>query len=121
MGSLFSLWKNRGRLLEWYSEMLAESPTQTIMFGRLGSGWTVATTNLANIEHSLKTKFQNYPKGEPFTAILHDLLGRGIFNADEDGWKIQRRVASYECNRRCLRSFIVLVMEEVIDWFLPLL
>ncbi|GLJ47433.1 hypothetical protein SUGI_1000970 [Cryptomeria japonica] len=121
VGSVFSLWKNRGRLLEWYSEMLVESPTQTIVVGRLGGGRTVVTANPANVEHILRTKFENYPKGEPFTAILHDLLGRGIFNADGDGWKMQRRVASYEFNTRSLRSFIVQVVEEVTDRLLPLL
>ncbi|GLJ50325.1 hypothetical protein SUGI_1072160 [Cryptomeria japonica] len=103
------------------SEMLAESPTQTIVVGRLGGGWTVVTANPANVEHILRTQFQNYPKGEPFTAIMHDLLGRGIFNADEDGWKMQSRVTSYECNTRSLRSSIVLAMEEVTDRLLPLL
>ncbi|GLJ30014.1 hypothetical protein SUGI_0593400 [Cryptomeria japonica] len=82
MGFVFSLWKNRGRLLEWYSEMLAESPIQTIVVGRLGDGRTVVTEN---VEHILRTKFENYPKGKSFTAIRHDLLGRGIFNIDGDG------------------------------------
>ncbi|KAK4426496.1 cytochrome [Sesamum alatum] len=32
----------------------------------------------------LKTRFKNYPKGKPFYAILGDLLGRRILNADSD-------------------------------------
>ncbi|GLJ46045.1 hypothetical protein SUGI_0970110 [Cryptomeria japonica] len=47
-------------------------------------------------------------------------MGRGIFNVDGDRWNMQRRVASYECNMRSLRRFIVMVMEEVIDQLLPL-
>ncbi|KAH9299175.1 hypothetical protein KI387_030857 [Taxus chinensis] len=121
VGALFSFWKNRGRLLEWYTEMLARAPTQTIALGRLGGGRTVVTANPANVEHILRTKFENYPKGEPFTGILHDLLGTGIFNVDGDGWKLQRRVASYQFNTRSLRSFIVEVVEEVTERLLPLL
>ncbi|CAN1141148.1 Cytochrome P450 94A1, partial [Linum perenne] len=56
------------------------------------------TANPATVEHILKTKFNNYQKGESGRAILFDLLGDGIFNADGASWKFQRQVSSHEFN-----------------------
>lgn len=63
-----------------------------------------------NVEHMLKTNFENYPKGERFIELLEDFLGKGIFNADGELWKVQRKTASYEFNTKSLRNF---VMENV--------
>nr|ATG29917.1 CYP94P5 [Taxus chinensis] len=112
VGSLFSFWKNGGRHIEWYTEMLGKSPSQTIVVERLGGVRTIVTANPANVEHILKTRFENYPKGQQFTEILQDLLGAGIFNVDGEAWKLQRKVASHEFNTRSLRSFIVRVVDE---------
>ncbi|KAJ0938583.1 hypothetical protein HanRHA438_Chr02g0051421 [Helianthus annuus] len=52
---------------------------------RLGSVWWPEEPNdrdppnPENIEHILKTRFENYPKGKPFTDLLGDFLGIGIF------------------------------------------
>ncbi|CAM9002550.1 unnamed protein product [Rhodiola kirilowii] len=47
----------------------------------------------AESEHS---KFNNFPKGEYFRETLKDLLGEGIFNADNETWQRQRKIASIE-------------------------
>jgi cytochrome P450 len=57
--------------------------------------WTIATTCPKNVEHILKTKFENYPKGSAFRSKLAELLGRGIFNSDGDEWHRQRKVSSH--------------------------
>eukprot|EP01018_Ginkgo_biloba_P010602 Gb_06661 [translate_table: standard] len=122
VGSLFSFWMNRHRLLEWDTELVREAPTQTFKFQRLGGMKSVVTANPVNVEHILKTRFDNYPKGDFFTGLLEDLLGRGIFNADGEIWKMQRRIASYEFNTKSLRNFIVEAVEgEITDRLLPLL
>ena len=74
IGCLVAFYQNRWRLLDWYTELLAASPTQTIVVDRLGARRTVVTANPANVEHILKSNFGNYPKGKPFTDILGDLL-----------------------------------------------
>ena len=56
----------------------------------------IITVNPTNVEHILKTKFHNYPKGKQFSLILGDLLGNGIFNVDGDSWRFQRKMASLE-------------------------
>ncbi|GLJ18902.1 hypothetical protein SUGI_0337750 [Cryptomeria japonica] len=122
VGCMISFWKNQSRLCEWYTELLRDSPTQTMTIQRLGAITTVMTANPENVEHILKTRFENYPKGHTFNEILHDLLGNGIFNADGEPWRMQRKIASYEFNTKSLRNFIVdCVQAETTDRLLPLL
>ncbi|CAA6667887.1 unnamed protein product [Spirodela intermedia] len=115
LGCLVSFFKNKHRLLDWYTELLAASPTQTIVVSRLGAVRTVITANPANVEHILKTNFDNYPKGKPFTDMLGDLLGNGIFNADGELWHTQRKLASHEFTARLLRGIVVGSLEAEME------
>lgn len=106
-------------LCDWYSHLLAKSPTGTIHVHVLGN---VITANPENVEYMLKTKFENYPKGKPFSAILGDLLGRGIFNVDGDLWKFQRKMACLELGSRSVRSYAFdVVNSEIESRLIPLL
>ncbi|KAM7483435.1 hypothetical protein LguiB_008018 [Lonicera macranthoides] len=122
IGCLISFYKNRLRLVDWYTDLLSDSPTQTIVVNRLGSRRIIVTANPANVEYILKTNFINYPKGKPFTEILGDLLGVGIFNVDGELWNTQRKLASHEFSAKSLREFVVKILEdEVHNRLLPLL
>lgn len=105
IGCLPSFYWNRHRLLDWYTEMLARSPTNTILVERLGARRTIITANPKNVEYMLKTNFKNYPKGKPFTEILADFLGSGIFNVDGELWLMQRKLASHEFSTNSLREY----------------
>ncbi|CAL0332818.1 unnamed protein product [Lupinus luteus] len=107
VGALPEFLINRHRFLEWTTHVLSECPTNTAVFFRPGAVHGVITANPDNVEHMLKTKFENYPKGERFISFLVDFLGLGIFNSDGELWKVQRKTASYEFNTRSLRNFIM--------------
>ncbi|KAI6700842.1 hypothetical protein NL676_015166 [Syzygium grande] len=115
IGCLVSFYRNRRRLLGWYTELLARSPTQTIVVRRLGSRRTVVTARPENVEHILRTNFHNFPKGKPFTEILGDFLGSGIFNVDGELWRSQRKLASHEFSVRSLRGYAATTLKEVVD------
>ncbi|WOL11406.1 Cytochrome P450 [Canna indica] len=122
IGCLLPFHRNRRRLLDWYTELLAASPTQTIVIERLGARRTVVTANPDNVERVLKSNFPNYPKGRPFTDVLGDLLGCGIFNADGELWHAQRKLASHEFSARSLREFVLETLEsEARERLLPAL
>ncbi|KAJ0049411.1 hypothetical protein Pint_15676 [Pistacia integerrima] len=122
IGCLISFYKNRHRLLDWYTNLLSSSPSQTILVHRLGARRTFVTANPANVEHILKTNFNNFPKGKPFTEILGDLLGCGIFNVDGELWSAQRKLASHEFSTKSLREFIVKTLQgEVENRLIPVL
>ncbi|XVF00071.1 hypothetical protein REPUB_Repub03eG0254100 [Reevesia pubescens] len=107
LGTLPDFLRNRHRFLDWTTEILNRSPTNTSVFVRPGKVHGVITANPLNVEHVLKTNFENYPKGERFIFLLKDFLGQGIFNSDGELWKIQRKTASYEFNTKSLRNFIM--------------
>jgi cytochrome P450 len=122
IGCLISFYKNRRCLLDWYTNLLSVSPTQTIVVQRLGARRIIVTANPENVEYVLKTNFINFPKGKPFTEILGDLLGCGIFNADGELWSTQRKLASHEFSTKSLREFVVMTLqEEVENRLIPLL
>uniref|UniRef100_A0ACD5UWD4 Uncharacterized protein n=1 Tax=Avena sativa TaxID=4498 RepID=A0ACD5UWD4_AVESA len=54
--------------------------------------------------------------------MLHDFLGRGIFNVDGEAWRVQRKAASYEFTTRSLRVFVAQSVHlELHSRLLPLL
>uniref|UniRef100_A0A0D3BQ49 Cytochrome P450 n=1 Tax=Brassica oleracea var. oleracea TaxID=109376 RepID=A0A0D3BQ49_BRAOL len=75
-------------------------------FGFLGLGESeILTADPRNVEHILKTRFDNYTKEENNWENLGDLLGHGIFAVDGEKWRQQRKLASFEFSGRVLRDF----------------
>ncbi|XP_059307018.1 cytochrome P450 94C1-like [Lycium ferocissimum] len=106
-------------LCDWYTHLLKNSPTRTIHIHALGN---TITANPENVEYMLKTRFENFPKGNNFSTILGDFLGRGIFNVDGDLWQFQRKMASLELGRISIRSYAFEVINnEIQKRLLPLL
>lgn len=106
-------------LCDWYTHLLRNSPSQTIHIHVLGN---TVTANPDNVEYILKTKFENYPKGKPFSTILGDFLGRGIFNVDGDSWRFQKKLASLELGRFSIRAYAFeVVRHEIEHRLIPLL
>ncbi|KAI3923119.1 hypothetical protein MKX01_014502 [Papaver californicum] len=111
--------KDFTNICDWYNYLLSKSPSQTIHIHVLRN---TITANPENVEYMLKTRFDNYPKGKNFSTILHDLLGRGIFNVDGDTWKFQRKMASLELGSVSIRSYAFdIVTREIHDRLIPLL
>lgn len=122
LGSYLSLLHNKSRILDWMVDLIRDSPTMTVRTVRPGGRQFHITANPANVEHILKTNFENYPKGENSYANLHDLLGNGIFNIDGKSWKLQRKVASHEFTTQSLKNFMVgAVHDELRGRFIPVL
>ncbi|XP_071732678.1 cytochrome P450 704C1-like [Rutidosis leptorrhynchoides] len=65
----------------------------------------VYITDPINVEHVLKSNFPNYTRGDYHKGIMGDLFGDGIFAADGDLWRHQRKLASYEFSTKNLRDF----------------
>ncbi|KAM0045267.1 putative cytochrome P450 [Helianthus debilis subsp. tardiflorus] len=99
-------------LSDWYTHLIRNSPTGTIHVHVLNN---IITANPDNVEFIIKTHFENYPKGKPFSDILGDLLGRGIFNVDGRCWMFQRKLASLELGSLSIRSHALNVVLKEID------
>ncbi|KAJ3683143.1 hypothetical protein LUZ60_013370 [Juncus effusus] len=106
-------------LADWYAYLLRHSHTSTIHIHVLNN---VVTANPTNVEHMLKKKFHNYPKGKRFSEILGDLLGKGIFNADGPTWHSQRKAASLALGGASVRNHAFsVVTDEIKTHLVPVL
>ncbi|CAN1282395.1 Cytochrome P450 86A1 [Linum perenne] len=103
---------NRARFHDWIADNLRatggastyQTCTLPLPFLAKTQGFYTVTCHPKNIEHILRTRFDNYPKGPQWQAAFHDLLGQGIFNSDGDTWLIQRKTAALEFTTRTLRQ-----------------
>ncbi|KFK44487.1 hypothetical protein AALP_AA1G263300 [Arabis alpina] len=80
-----------------------------------GGAYGIMTINPANIEHILKNNFKNYPKGEYFRDRFRDLLEDGIFNADDELWKEERRVAKTEMHSSRFLEHTFTTMSDLVE------
>lgn len=110
LGSLPGLIENANRMHEWIADNLRtcggtyQTCIVPIPFLARKQGLVTVTCDPKNLEHILKLRFDNYPKGPTWQAVFHDLLGEGIFNSDGDTWLFQRKTAALEFTTRTLRQ-----------------
>ncbi|CAL0315069.1 unnamed protein product [Lupinus luteus] len=110
LGSLPGLIENCDRMHDWICDNLRacggtyQTCICAIPFLAKKQGLVTVTCDPRNLEHILKTRFDNYPKGPMWHAVFHDLLGDGIFNSDGDTWLFQRKTAALEFTTRTLRQ-----------------
>ncbi|XP_010419577.1 PREDICTED: cytochrome P450 86A2 isoform X2 [Camelina sativa] len=110
LGSLPGLIEQRDRMHDWITENLRacggtyQTCICAVPFLAKKQGLVTVTCDPKNIEHMLKTRFDNYPKGPTWQAVFHDFLGQGIFNSDGDTWLFQRKTAALEFTTRTLRQ-----------------
>ncbi|CAL4886909.1 unnamed protein product [Urochloa decumbens] len=96
-GILPSLFANFDEIHDWGTPALARAGGTFPYRGMWGGGSSGVITSVpANVEHVLKNNFENYPKGPYYRERFVELLGDGIFNADGDAWRAQRRAATTE-------------------------
>ncbi|GJP37025.1 hypothetical protein CLOM_g21483 [Closterium sp. NIES-68] len=114
LGAIPALFSNFPYLLDWSTSLLEACPTMTYV--SLGPGMNeVITANPEVLEHILKNKFSNYPKGPDFQSSFNDLLGHGIFNSDGEAWKQQRKTASLEFSARSLRDLMMVSIQDEVQ------
>ncbi|GKU95248.1 hypothetical protein SLEP1_g8629 [Rubroshorea leprosula] len=110
VGSLPGLIKNSSRMHDWIADNLRscggtyQTCVCAVPFLVRKQGLVTVTCDPRNLEHILKVRFENYPKGPNWQAVFHDLLGNGIFNSDGDTWLFQRKTAALEFTTRTLRQ-----------------
>ncbi|KAJ4774346.1 hypothetical protein LUZ62_058603 [Rhynchospora pubera] len=105
----------RHDMYEWITKVLNERGGT---FAFKGPWFTnlqcVVTSDPRNLEHLLKTKFTSFPKGPYFRNTVQDLLGDGIFSADDETWRKQRKAASLEFHSAEFRSLTARSLVELV-------
>ncbi|MFS7993712.1 putative alkane 1-monooxygenase [Helianthus anomalus] len=102
-------------MYEWISQILCRQNGTFLFKGPWFTNLNcVVTSDPRNVEHLLKTRFQAYPKGPYFRHALRDLLGDGIFNADDEIWQRQRKTASIEFHSSKFRNMTTESLLELV-------
>lgn len=105
----------RGDMYEWITGVLkARGGTFTFRGPWFTNLHCVVTADPRNLEHLLKTKFGNFPKGPYFRDTVRDLLGDGIFGADDEVWRAQRKAASLEFHSAEFRALTASSLVELV-------
>ncbi|KAG0796934.1 hypothetical protein G6F16_000497 [Rhizopus arrhizus] len=104
VGNLPTLLHNIPRIYDYQLENFERLDTLTLTAPSAGMPNMIFTIDPQNVEHILKTNFQNYLKGPKFNKNLAELLGHGIFNANGEQWKYQRKTASHIFNVKNFRD-----------------
>ncbi|KAK4383649.1 cytochrome [Sesamum angolense] len=108
-GTIFDQLINFSRLHDYMTDLAAKHKTYRLIAPFRSE---VYTSDPANVEYILKTKFDNYGKGWYNYSILNDLLGDGIFTVDGDKWRAQRKVSSHEFSARAIRDVSAVVFKK---------
>ncbi|XVF66997.1 hypothetical protein PTKIN_Ptkin10aG0084900 [Pterospermum kingtungense] len=102
-------------MYEWISDILCRQNGTFKFKGPWFSSLNcVVTADPRNIEHLLKTKFSVFPKGPYFRDTVRDLLGDGIFSADDETWQRQRKTASIEFHSAKFRQLTTESLLELV-------
>ncbi|KAL3840566.1 hypothetical protein ACJIZ3_025157 [Penstemon smallii] len=110
LGAALEQLMNYERMHDWLVKYFSESRTVVVVPMPFTTYTYIADP--ANVEHVLKTNFNNYPKGEVYHSYMEVLLGEGIFNVDGELWRKQRKTASFEFASKNLRDFSTVVFRE---------
>ncbi|KAK3150437.1 hypothetical protein QOZ80_3AG0233130 [Eleusine coracana subsp. coracana] len=89
LGHLPGLFANISRLHDWTTAVICGTGGNFQARGGLSGLRYFLTCDPANVRHIFTSNFGNYPKGDEF-AVIFDVLGDGIFNADGESWRRQR-------------------------------
>ncbi|XAR54113.1 Abieta-7,13-dien-18-ol hydroxylase [Bertholletia excelsa] len=108
-GTMFNQLLNFNRLHHYMTDLAEKYRTYRLLTPFRNE---IYTSDPANVEHILKTYFDNYGKGWYNYSILTDLLGDGIFVVDKEKWRQQRKVSSHEFSTNVLRSFSVYIFQK---------
>ncbi|KAK2635738.1 hypothetical protein Ddye_030530 [Dipteronia dyeriana] len=112
-----------GNMYEWLTHVICRQNGTFHFRGPWFSSLNcVVTADPRNLEHLLKTKFSNFPKGNFFRDTVRDLLGDGIFSADDETWVRQRKTASLEFHSAKFRQLTTESLLELVHYrLLPVL
>ncbi|MQL81147.1 hypothetical protein Taro_013609 [Colocasia esculenta] len=115
LGMLPALLSSLYRYHDWVTDILRKSGCTFLFNGPWFSGMNIlVTSDPANINHIFNSNFANYPKGEEFLEMF-DILGDGIFNADHDSWKSQRKAAHALISDHKFRRFVAATSRDMVE------
>ncbi|XP_038717259.1 alkane hydroxylase MAH1-like [Tripterygium wilfordii] len=122
IGMLPGLIYNASNIHEFITKVLKKSGYTYVFKGPLFTSLGfVLTSDPANVHHIFSKNFENYPKGPEFKLFLEP-VGEGIFIADGESWKFQRRlIQSLMKNKLFEHNLEKIILTKVENGVVPVL
>ncbi|KAL0381555.1 UNVERIFIED_CONTAM: Alkane hydroxylase MAH1 [Sesamum angustifolium] len=116
IGMLPTLLLHVSRVHDKCTEIMGKSRRGTFHFRGpwLADMDMMGTADPENVHYIMSANFQNFPKGPKFREIF-DVLGDGIFNADSESWRDQRRVARALISHQGFLRFLANISREKVE------
>ncbi|XP_011025646.1 PREDICTED: cytochrome P450 86B1-like [Populus euphratica] len=115
VGMLPNLFLNVHRFLPWSTELAERNNGSYLIRGPWFFNMDIlATIEPANVHHIMSTNFSNYHKGPEFQKMF-DIFGDGLFIADSDSWKNQRKIAMALTTHRKFYQFLVKTTQDKVE------
>lgn len=103
-GSFLEFWWNKHRFYDWLVDCSRKYDGNDIIYFSLPSQPPyVVILDPKVVKRVLSDNMQNYTR-EPVYVIMGELLGKGIFNTDNENWKNQRKISSHMFNAKKLNN-----------------
>jgi cytochrome P450 len=94
--------------MDFFNEILENEfkihDSQVISVAFPGQSPHIFSINVENLEYVLSKNFDNYVKGKIFRDRLYPILGDGIFAADGNHWKFQRKLGAKVFTTRAFKE-----------------
>ncbi|KAI8137496.1 cytochrome P450 [Fennellomyces sp. T-0311] len=116
IGNLPAIISNKETMHHLFMQGFSDLGVLTTTTSALGIPRSIVTINPKNVERILKDNFENYVKGPQLNDATTDLFGHGIFNANGEQWKYQRKTASVIFNVKNFRDHFTDVFVQEIEY-----
>lgn len=94
------------RIYDWITDECARHQGRPWRLQLIGQPPTVVLSSVETFEDVMKTQFDVFEKGEIVCEVFRDPGGNGIFSADGDAWKAQRKVLAHLFTLQAFRETI---------------
>lgn len=95
-GHFFLVVKNSHRLWDFVRESSLQFPPLTSWgLYRFGTPLIIYIQGEINVKYVMKDNFDNYKLSSNRNTVLGELFGNGIFGANGESWRVQRKAASH--------------------------
>ncbi|XWS41460.1 hypothetical protein CRYUN_Cryun17cG0083900 [Craigia yunnanensis] len=115
VGMMPELLLNFHRIHDWCTEILERYQCTFLSKGPWFAKMNILVTcDPANIHYIMSSNFNNFPEGSEFNEIF-DIFGDGIFNADMDLWKNQRKAAQGFMTHQLFHQFLLRTSQTKVE------
>jgi cytochrome P450 len=115
IGDMLEVNKHAGVRHDWLTAVCLRFQNDPWQINIPGTPKMTVISDPATVEDVTITQFDNFAKGAPHRAILHDILGDGIVNSDGEHWYHQRKIAAKFFSARTLRLCMMQTMQRNIQ------